>query len=668
MSSSKWNGTLQIAKLQQQVHYELLPEWTKYKQNEYKYLKQNIGFALFGPPTESTNSVNSSVAIYEDLQIENCNVTNAFRYKKEAQEVIERIYNKVLEFGVGGVDKSCIYFGIILNMTIDPPIPNLDIEKNDAKKVEASESEKEAEEKEEVNLFTIPIFKILTGNSVWYIDIHGRVYKSWKSYKEENTLPMCTMVLPMDGNYKADPTRELTEESSSVWLEILESPACSKEALQLKMADATSSAFGIVGLGLSVATLFTPAAPVALGALATTGVSSLWATGRAVQNLVNRYKHEESINVTNRNAFCSWLTITGSAFGLAQAGGNVAINRLVQNGNIVGNAHRMTYNALVIGNLTVNGFGVAWQGYCMYDKYQNGEKIGIMDILSFGTHVLFFGNAVINMQFAGDLIESTQGRIVDDYKAMIRSRNLRKKFNRAKRIAAENNTDKIAENAEIIRYINRKQDWQMGKNMNAFGIADKNIVLLDNGTIKICGYSLLDPIKFVKILIEIDRHLPRRNDSNGPSTSRQQGNSEEESMGYRLKDSLLTLLSNFSQKYKTTNLPDIDQFNTTIDDMKYMKNALIVFDLIFQMAVSMINHNRGFEEYIGEVVHFIWCYVKESLRTNALTAIFSISDLNTQKALEKILQYMLHHSDALEQRLRPAVEEYINEYLGTFCA
>jgi hypothetical protein len=83
----------------------------------------------------------------------------------------------------------------------------------------------------------IPIFKIRKQKSnvqndlikaeadyeTWYIDISSRVYKSWKDYIEKNTLPKCTMVFPKDGFYDADPSYPVTEDYSTVCLEIIDS-------------------------------------------------------------------------------------------------------------------------------------------------------------------------------------------------------------------------------------------------------------------------------------------------------------------------------------------------------------------------------------------------------------------------------------------------------------
>lgn len=49
-------------------------------------------------------------------------------------------------------------------------------------------------------------------NCIIVIDIHGRVYKSWELYLENNRLPKCTMVYPKNGKYMAEITNEEDEE------------------------------------------------------------------------------------------------------------------------------------------------------------------------------------------------------------------------------------------------------------------------------------------------------------------------------------------------------------------------------------------------------------------------------------------------------------------------
>lgn len=279
---------LEYAKLQQQEYYELLAEWTKYKKHEYKYLKQNIGFAIFGPPSD-TKEANTKL----DKECETADIIDQFHYIPRAQKIIDKIYTQVCKVGEGQVEKECIYFGIIFNITFRTKRDSAKASKSDQKKEENTKKESNANSKEEkkenskeeekeqevnkeseMNLQATPIFKIkrlISGkgerplHSEWYIDAWGRVYESWIAYKNDNTLPKCTMVIPMHGFYQPDTSYEITEEYSTVWLEVLDSPQCSIKSSILNGIDRTSNVVGALSLGLGIASMFTPLAPVTIG-------------------------------------------------------------------------------------------------------------------------------------------------------------------------------------------------------------------------------------------------------------------------------------------------------------------------------------------------------------------------------------------------------------------
>lgn len=284
---------------QQQCFYEILPEWIEYKSDEHKYLQQNIGFAIFGLPMNnekaSATESNSCYWKSENSNDTDADVTDTVNYDAKAKNVIDIIYSKIREctIGTNNTDNEPICFGIIYNVIFRPEM-NVKSKKKEVKnevkketKTEVKESVKEDEEKE---FALIPIFKIKrniqkksdTAKStkqkenttkveadyeIWYIDTCGRVYKSWKDYMEENNLPKCTMVLPKGGFYQADLSYPITEDYSTVWLEVIDSPACKWTAKISNGIDVISNIAGISTVVISVASLFTPLAP----AVAVTG-------------------------------------------------------------------------------------------------------------------------------------------------------------------------------------------------------------------------------------------------------------------------------------------------------------------------------------------------------------------------------------------------------------
>lgn len=243
---------------QQQCFYELLSDCTTYQPHEHKYLKQNIGYALYGPPKDNKDT-ESNVYCNAENQSEDSDIADAVDYKDTALAVINKIYEKICEFTIGTNSDKPIYFAIIYNVAICPKDKSF-------------------------QAISIPIFKIWrekkikekkTGRGIyvsanqdqceiWYIDTTGRIYKDWTDYKTKNNLFKCTMVLPKDGLYQPDPSCPITEDYSTVLLEIMDSPACSLETLICNGVDTASTLTGAGAVAVSVASLVTPLAPVVI--------------------------------------------------------------------------------------------------------------------------------------------------------------------------------------------------------------------------------------------------------------------------------------------------------------------------------------------------------------------------------------------------------------------
>ncbi|KAK1129442.1 hypothetical protein K0M31_019169 [Melipona bicolor] len=680
ITDPEWNEMLNIAKLQQQEYYELLPEWTRYTENEYKYLKQNIAFAIFGPPSEKTVDTYKTNDLY---------YFNIFDYLPSSKKITDIIYDKILKFGEVDIKtETCtkgVYYGLIYNITFrtkessitkkftkkknKSSITKKSTEKKNKSSITKKSTEKENEEENKININLNPIFKIKFSKckeqQTWYIDIEGRVYKSWIQYKEENTLPPCIMVLPKDGFYQPDENFEITEECSTVWLEILDSPACNTLHTFLNIGDTASSVIGIVGLGLGAASMLTPVGPVVLGVAAASGAATgLWTVGRSTQRLIDLSSHEQTINpLYNRSALGSWLALTGGTIGLASSSGSVILTKLAANGSNIGNITRVAYNTLLLSNIGINGCGIAYQAYCMYEKYQKEGTVDLADVAFLSAHILFFGNSVINMQFAGDLIESTQGRILDDYRATLRSRNLRKQFNRTKRAAAASNSDRISENAEVIRYVNRKMELRLKNN---FGNIPKkldniqeNTVSFKNGEMVIPGISLLKPMQLVDILLKHYNEYPRENNNEG--NNEMVLNNGTEDMLNQLKELLLHLLRNVFSNNETEYTFDVNEFNETLYDMRYLRNATSVLLLIFHISHNLITESSYPLNYLHDAVHFIWCYMKESLRSHLNR--FSTTDEETLTLLNTIITALFEYMENTVRNLSPAFAKYIKEIL-----
>jgi len=215
----------------------------------------------------------------ERLNNADADITDTVDYKKEAKDVIDIIYKQICNCSIETDNSQPIYLSIIYNIIFRPKMKVKPKETKQKKTAIQEETKEECKGERELLISLVPIFKIRKQRSavrnglikseadyvqmqIWYIDTNGRVYKNWTDYVEKNTLPKCTMVIPKNGFYDANPSYPITEDYSTVWLEIIDSPACSWKAKLYNGVDIISSAIGLGTAGLCVASMLTPIAPI----------------------------------------------------------------------------------------------------------------------------------------------------------------------------------------------------------------------------------------------------------------------------------------------------------------------------------------------------------------------------------------------------------------------
>lgn len=179
----------------------------------------------------------------------NQNICNKIVYDKTMCKVIDTIYQQIMKFGKDNVNNT-IYLGIIFNVVILHVTPKRSNRKDDKSNEESN------------NMCVVPIFKLKTMSlGITYIDSEGRLYKTWKDYITNNKLPQCTMILPKTGLYRYNPNYKVTEYVSTVWVEVLDSPACNVKNKVFKGIDIAVNTMSVATIGLETASLLTPIAP-----------------------------------------------------------------------------------------------------------------------------------------------------------------------------------------------------------------------------------------------------------------------------------------------------------------------------------------------------------------------------------------------------------------------
>ncbi|XP_018403377.1 PREDICTED: uncharacterized protein LOC108780239 [Cyphomyrmex costatus] len=675
-----WEDMTTFAIQQQQCLFELLPDCIIYKENEHEYLKQNIGYAIYGPPqnTESTSTKEDHVYCKTE-NLNDTDVVGTVGYTEDAQKVINKIYDKIRTSSVKTDDSGSIYCGVIYNMVFRPKTKNVKSKKK-------AKEETNKDKKDLLIVMPVPIFTIrnkkkyetakkakqestLTVAEVQYetlyIDVTGRVYKNWTDYKENNNLPESTMVLPKHGFYESDPHYLPTEDYSTVWLEILESPSCKWKTKLCKGIDFASTVVGCGTIGLSIAALFTPLAPVvAISGVAAAGVTGVWSLSRNTHQLVDRSSHEESIHVLDREAFGHYLSMASTAFGLGAIGGTAIISNVAARGMSVNTLARVAFNTVQGGSLILSGIGIIYQGHFMYDKYKKDKTVSVIDALNLATHLMFFYGSVVKVKFASDIIESTQGKVINDYKETLNTKRLRKKFNKIARQAAENNTCKISENAEVILYIKQRQELLSNKFVSTTGservdsTSPKIVWSVDRGKLTVNGMVLLDPIEFVTHLIKLGIFVGiDQNDSSGPL------NNANESVVEQLMKVFCDLLSNFylsDNCPKSEKLPIVPDFEPLIREISSMQINEDYLKMLFKITEKLMKRSKDMADFLLLTFAFVWQYCKANVKQWGMT--LCPESASSNKILQRIIIAVFEAIDMVSnfgvQPIRQANDSY----------
>lgn len=404
----------------------------------------------------------------------------------------------------------------------------------------------------------------------------------------------------------------------------------------------------------------------------TGGASALWAMARGTHQLVDRSIHEESINPLDPEAFPQWLTITGSAFGLGAMGGTAVISTAVSRGMTVNTAARIAFNTVQGGNLFFNGVGIIYQGYCMVDKYRTDQTVDYFDVLSLATHLMFFAGTVVKIQFAGDIIRSNQGKILDDYRDNLRNKRLRNKYNRIKRRAAANNTCKMSENAEIIRYINHRNQLissnapSTSTTVNKMADSSKLSGIkwtTEDGILKINGVKLLEPSIFVLRLIQSG--IPTDLNEDNTSDSQDYASDLRITTLWSVLDTLLSQykLCTNNRGINTSETINTSEFIPLLREMDSLNMDQNLLEKLFNIAIRLIQHSGlHLNRFLLKAMRFIWLYCKRNLQQWGITTCLRMRSISGFNILRMIITALFEAGNI--DALYLAFEKYVMNFLN----
>ncbi|KOC69440.1 hypothetical protein WH47_09398 [Habropoda laboriosa] len=598
-------------------------------------MKHKIGYALFGPPDIDKNM--TILTTFESSVSENDQLDNIFDtvYDKNMCKAINAIYVQIMNHGKRCSD-NFIYLGVIFNIIL--------LHK-DSKKL-SKENDKSC--KEANSICALPVFKVKKDNStVWYIDSESRVYDSWNDYIKNNTLPKCTMVFPKDGFYQCNPFYTITKYTSSVWVESMDSPACSARNTVLKGIDVAANVVSVcAGVGLGITSLLTPVAPVLLTAgVVHAGVSGSWIVGRNVQKLVDLATHKQSVNVTNKNAFTAWLGIGSSVLTFGASGGTMLLSKAITSGRTITTAAEIAYNSVLLSNLTVNGIGIVFQGYCLIDKYQTQKEIDMLDVIVFTSHILFFSNTLINVKLASQLVQTSQGTILEKIKNALRLNRFDEEFGKRQIFMNSNKTNEENQSGGIVCKAKEVT------NVEDFCSSLPNMTW-NNGKIFINNKMFIDPIVFTGRLLSIGACTYNLIQSNSSALDY----SENNNVIIKLKNALKEKIRNYyaDKQPLDVQLPDVSYFNIILREIKYTNNPLEILTMIFKISVTIMKYSSNPAHFLFDAIYFTWTYCKANLKEYGVTA-----GSSTNKQVYNTVTNIVHI-------LHDSIDEVANELFIAF--
>uniref|UniRef100_A0A1A9WU08 DUF4781 domain-containing protein n=1 Tax=Glossina brevipalpis TaxID=37001 RepID=A0A1A9WU08_9MUSC len=253
-----------------------------------------------------------------------------------------------------------------------------------------------------------------------YIDETGRVYQSWESYIQENVLPDGNMVVPRRGIYTFD-------DNGFVVLDVY-----TRTQSRAKSMERANNTAAVVSVGAACVPLAALALPIAAPIMACAGIVAIacgtFSTVMCSANLVDRSIHNQSINITNREARGSWLGIGGGVVGATAVAATNYMTSLATVGDAASGLE-ILINGMNVTSIVLSGSGVANGILDLILKYQDGDEINAQDVMQLAASLVLFTHSVYNFRMTAKIVGDCRSRYNNSYRNSLKTQ-LRKIFNK----------------------------------------------------------------------------------------------------------------------------------------------------------------------------------------------------------------------------------------------
>ena len=342
-------------------------------------------------------------------------------------------------------------------------------------------------------------------------------------------------------------------------------------------------------------------------------------------------KHKQSISPINKNAFPAWLEIGSTALSLGANGGTMILSKALTKGSTVGVVAKTAYNSVILSNLTLNSVGIVYQGYCLIEKYRTERNVDFLDIVIFASHVLFFGNALLNAKLAGELIETSKGSILEKFKDALKVDRLKEQFDKmsAYVVNTQNRSKGIV--CKIKQFAN-SEDFLNGlsklwrEKLPSIKYQDSYIIVNDR--------IFIDPVEFTGNLLTVGTVAFNLMNSHLPMAV-----TERNDVMIKLKYLLRQLLKDYYVDSANEKIPDVQYFDDILQEMKYFNNAVDVLTKCFRITMIIVEHCNEPKQFLCDAVYFTWTYCKANLRKYNIN-LSSSPRKNIFDALAKIVTFL----------------------------
>uniref|UniRef100_A0A1B0EV64 DUF4781 domain-containing protein n=1 Tax=Lutzomyia longipalpis TaxID=7200 RepID=A0A1B0EV64_LUTLO len=278
-----------------------------------------------------------------------------------------------------------------------------------------------------VDFAVLPIFRVMRCISdlstekccMTFVDTHGRVYRNWEAYKNENIIPDCFIVAPKNGILTGK------KDSNGKWrvqTENFLSPAGRIGRKIVNGADKACMAVAAASTGLLVGSFFCPPMLCVMPYVTIAGYcTTVWAVGRSAEELYDRIMHEQSVSLKDPNARMFWITTVAGVLGLAAGASMIVLGSLAINGHVISSSIECLVDGLNCTNIGFAGLGIVNGIFHVGSSVLNGEPVSVLQVAQISALTFVFFHSVCNFQRAKTIIENNQNRTIQDLKEKLDS-------------------------------------------------------------------------------------------------------------------------------------------------------------------------------------------------------------------------------------------------------